>query len=398
MQDRELIQMKKWKKALLQLIASVLILGASVYGYVRMTAARKAPERKEMVRAAPLVSAFEVSVQSMQMTVKGNGTVQARKEVQVVPQVAGKIVRRHEHLVNGGFFHAREPLVVVEKRDYQIAVEMAESTVAQAEVALEIERAEAQIAKDQWQKMNPGKQPQSILVYHEPQIRSVEAQLRSARVQLEKAELDLERTEVSIPFDGRILETDAEVGQFVTSGQSIATVYATDGVEIEIPLQDSQLQWLDLPLNGSGPGPSVKVSCSFAGALHVWPGRVVRTLGRVDVRSRMVYLVVQVDNPFDTTTGRPPLTPGMFVQVEILGRHYSSVIPIPRHALRTHSQVWLAAQERLKPVPVTVLRLDREHAYISSGLSEGDVVITSSIDMVTDGMKIRVQLAGKNDG
>ena len=103
--------MKKWQKALLQLIASVSIIGASVYGYDRMTAARKAPEREEVVRAAPLVSAVEVSVQSMQMTVQGNGTVQALKEVQVVPQVAGKIVRRHEHLVNGGFFRAREPLV-----------------------------------------------------------------------------------------------------------------------------------------------------------------------------------------------------------------------------------------------------------------------------------------------
>ena len=390
-----MIQMKKWKKALLQLIASVLILGASVYGYVRMTAARKAPERKEMVRAAPLVSAFEVSVQSMQMTVKGNGTVQARKEVQVVPQVAGKIVRRHEHLVNGGFFHAREPLVVVEKRDYQIAVEMAESTVTQAEVALEIERAEAQIAKDQWQKMNPGKEPKSILVYHEPQIRSAQAQLRSAGVQLEKTQLDLERTVVSIPFDGRILQTHAEVGQFVTVGQSIATVYATDAVEIEIPLRDSQLEWLDLPLDASGSGPGVTVRCFFAGALHAWQGSVVRTLGRVDVRSRMVSLVVQVDKPFDTTSGRPPLTPGMFVQVEIVGRHYASVISIPRHALRPDKQVWLAVEERLKSVPVTVLRLDKGHATISSGLSEGDVVITSSIDIVTDGMGIRVRLAGK---
>ena len=112
----------------------------------------------------------------------------------------------------------------------------------------------------------------------------------------------------------------------------------------------------------------------------------------------MVSLVVQVDNPFDATTGRPPLTPGMFVQGEIMGKHYSSVISIPRHALRTDSQVWLAVQERLKLVSVTVLRLDREHAYISSGLSEGDVVISSSIDIVTDGMKIRVQLAEKVNG
>ena len=59
--------------------------------------------------------------------------------------------------------------------------------------------------------------------------------------------------------------------------------------------------------------------------------------------------------------------------------------------------MWVAVEERLKLVPVTVLRLGKEHAYISSGLDEGDVVITSSLDIVTDGMKIRVRLAGKGD-
>jgi len=387
--------MNKWMKAAIQAVAAILIVGGACLGYLAMVSLQKDPERKELAPTAPLVNAVVVAVQSMQMTVEGYGTVKPLKEVQLVPQVAGKIVRRHDQLVDGGFFRAREPLVVIEERDYQIAVEMAESTVTQAEVALEIERAEAQIAKDQWQKMNPGKEPKSILVYHEPQIRSAQAQLRSAGVQLEKTQLDLERTVVSIPFDGRILQTHAEVGQFVTVGQSIATVYATDAVEIEIPLRDSQLEWLDLPLDASGSGPGVTVRCFFAGALHAWQGSVVRTLGRVDVRSRMVSLVVQVDKPFDTTSGRPPLTPGMFVQVEIVGRHYASVISIPRHALRPDKQVWLAVEERLKSVPVTVLRLDKGHATISSGLSEGDVVITSSIDIVTDGMGIRVRLAGK---
>ena len=387
--------MNKWMKAAIQAVAAILIVGGACLGYLAMVSLQKDPERKELAPTAPLVNAVVVAVQSMQMTVEGHGTVKPLKEVQLVPQVAGKIVRRHDQLVDGGFFRAREPLVVIEERDYQIAVEMAESTVAQAEVALEIERAEAQIAKDQWQKMNPGKEPKSILVYHEPQIRSAQAQLRAAGVQLEKTQLDLERTVVSIPFDGRILQTHAEVGQFVTVGQSIAIVYATDAVEIEVPLRDSQLEWLDLPLDASGSGPGVTVRCFFAGALHAWQGSVVRTLGRVDVRSRMVSLVVQVDKPFDTTSGRPPLTPGMFVQVEIVGRHYASVISIPRHALRPDKQVWLAVQERLKSVPVTVLRLGKGNATISSGLSEGDVVITSSIDIVTDGMGIRVRLAGK---
>jgi RND family efflux transporter MFP subunit len=327
----------------------------------------------------------------MDMVVEGYGSVQPRIEVQVVSQVSGKIVQRHPDLVDGGFFAAAEPLLGIEKRDYEIAVQMAQAAVAQAQVALEREQAEAKIARDQWEKLNPGQTPNSILVFHEPQIRSAQAQLSAAQAQLERAELDLERTQVAMPFAGRITSTSVEVGQFVISGQALALVYPTDRVEIEIPLENSELEWFAVPRQGDA-GAQVNLKGSFAGREHLWKGQVVRSRGRIDAKSRMVHVVVQVDKPFTVTGDRPALVPGMFVRAEILGKTLSSVAAVPRFALREGKTLWVAQAGKLETRLVGVARVDRDSAYISTGISNGDVVITSAIDIVTEGMAIRARL------
>ena len=147
-----------------------------------------------------------------------------------------------------------------------------------------------------------------------------------------------------------------------------------------------------MPLKG-GAGAEVNLRGSFAGCEHLWKGRVVRTKGRIDDKSRMVHVVVQVDKPFAVTGDRPALVPGMFVKAEILGKTLASVAAVPRHALRQENHVWVAQAGHLQVKPVGIVRMGRDNVYISAGLSNEDVVITSAIDIVTKGMKIRVRLS-----
>ena len=385
--------MNKWKKTFMQLAAVIIIIAVSIFIYTKLSAAKKAPEKKSDPTPAPLVQVIKVKPKNMQMDVTGYGTVKPCKIVQVVPQVSGKIISRNKNMVDGGFFKADTALVTIEKSDYEIAVQMAQAKVAQAMVALDREEAEAKIAKDQWQKLNPEHEPQNILVYHEPQIRSAKAQLKAARVQLEKAQLDLQRTKISMPFNGRVLSAKVDIGQFISTGQSIAEVYSTSALEIEVPLENQELQWLDLAMDGSGNGPQVKVYSTFAGKKRLWHGKVVRTRAQIDTKSRMVYIVVQVNDLFDTANSKIPLTPGMFVSVCIQGRTVKSVIPVPRHAVHNKNQVWTAKDGILKIIPVKIIRKDKNLVYISKGLNPGDYIITSPIEIISNGMKIRTSIS-----
>ncbi|MFC1766401.1 efflux RND transporter periplasmic adaptor subunit, partial [Planctomycetota bacterium] len=236
--------------------------------------------------------------------------------------------------------------------------------------------------------------------------------------QLEKAQLDLERTEIAMPFDGRVVSAEADVGQFVTQGQPIGSVYGTDVMEISVPLKDEELAWFSVPRFNADttdghwvPGAPVAVTSSFAGRKHRWEGRIVRMKSRVDAKSRLAHVIVQVDDPFKTETGSAPLLPGLFVEVSIQGKVSENVMVVPRHAIRQGHNVWVARpetaeektlhdpnavddaydQRRLTTCPVTILRQDHQQAYISAGLADGAWVITTPLDTVTPKMKIRVK-------
>jgi RND family efflux transporter MFP subunit len=220
----------------------VLIIGAAAAALI--ASARKTPPRVDRPPLGPLVEVTPVEVTDVPVTVTGHGEVVARVAVDVVPQVQGQAVRVHPSFVAGGFFRAGEVLVVIEPRDYELAVERAQAAVARAKVTLEREQAEAEVAREEWNGLHPGEEP-TALVIREPQIRQAEAEHAAAVADLDVAKLNLERTKISLPFDGVVVSESVDVGQFVGNGSRLATVYGTDVVEVRVPLDSRELAWFD---------------------------------------------------------------------------------------------------------------------------------------------------------
>jgi RND family efflux transporter MFP subunit len=331
------------------------------------------------------------------------GTVKPKTVVEVVPQVSGIVVECHSDFVNGGFFKAGQALITIDQRDYQAAVNNAEAVVARARLKLDQELEEASIAKAEWQDMNPGKDPASALVLREPQIAQAKAELKSTEASLDTAKLNLDRTVISMPFNGRIAKESVDLGQYITPGKPIATVYGTDAAEIVVPLQDKDLVWFDVPNSHGGEkntvrknGSQVDVTAEFAGQEWTWTGKVVRTQGSIDPVSRMLNVVVEVKDPFAKQGQRPALMPGMFVSIEIKGKTLKDVIKLPRHVVHNYDKVWLADESKLIIKTVTIVRNDRKYSYITEGITDGDIIVTSPIDVVTDGMSIRTETTTEN--
>ncbi len=381
--------MPRFAKAVLPLLIVVAGVGAAVL----LASARKAPEREEQPTLGPLVEVIVAAPTELPVGVHGHGEVTAKRTVNLVPEVSGRVVGVHPSMVAGGFFRAGQPLVTLDQRDYELAVDRAEAAVARASVALERERAEAEVARQEWNELHPGEAPPSGLVVREPQVRQAEAELEAARADLAVAELNLERTRIRLPFDGVVVSENVDVGQFVTVGSMLATVYSTDLVEVRVPLEDRELAWFDAPLRPGSRGPEATVIARFAGDEHRWEGRVSRLEAEVDRTSRMVHVVVEVPRPFDRSDERPPLLPGSFVDVVIDGRTVSSVVPVPRYAVHDGA-VWVAEDGQLRIRPVEVVRSERETTWIRDGLDAGDAVIVSPLNAVTDGMAVRTTQSG----
>jgi RND family efflux transporter MFP subunit len=386
-------------KLILRIILPILVLAGAGYATVTMIRNRPAPETRAADIPLPLVETIEAEFSNVTLSVFAEGTVAPRTVSELTPEVSGRVIEVAESLVVGGFFEEGEVLLRLDSREYELAVIRAQAAIAQSKLRLETERQEAAVAMEEWELLGTGRP--TPLAIREPQIAEAQAALASAEATLQQAEYDLERTVVGAPFAGRVRQERVDVGQFVARGNSVATLYAVDAAEVRLPIPDSELAFLNLPLAyrgdgvaiGSVRGPRVILRSEFAGRRHEWRGRVVRTEGEIDPRTRMVHAIARVEDPYarGDSPNRPPLAVGMFVEAEIIGRSSGRVMVLPRTVLRGADRVLIVDDtDHVRFRQVELFRQERDRILVQSGIEEGDRIIVSPLENAVDGMQVEV--------
>ncbi len=343
----------------------------------------------------PLVETVEASPEPATLFIGAQGTVVPRTESDLVAEVSGRITSVSPGLASGGFIEAGEVLVTIDPRDYEVAMRRAEAALNRADSELDLARSSLQ-RREQLAERGVGSN--AALDDARNTVRVAQAAQADATAGLEQARRDFGRTEILAPFAGRVREKRVDVGQFVSRGASLARVYAVDYAEVRLPIPDSDAAFVDLPIayrDGSDPAsqPLVRLSTRFAGQEYQWEGRIVRTEGEIDARTRMIHAVARVENPYarGDDPNRPPLAVGMFVDARIEGRRVESVVSLPRAALRGASQVAIVDPEgRLRLREVEVLQQQPEHVLIGSGVAPGESVVTSPLPVSVEGMLVDV--------
>jgi len=389
------------KAKLIRIALPLLIIAAGVLAARVLIITR--PEPKKEVRESPgaLVETVTVSRGERQVLVNGTGTVQARQQVEIIPQVSGRVVEISPSLVVGGFFRQGELLFRVEDADYRLAIDRAQAALAKSEFDLATVEGQSRVARQEWERLDlsGGKEPPTPLVLYEPQLKNAQASLLSARAALRQAEIDLERTAVLAPFAGMIRSESVDLGQLVRSGSPVVTLAGTDEAEIVVPLPLPALGWLQIPRPGAKvPGSPATVQLTTGGRTFEWHGRIVRSLGEVDPKGRMARVVVAVDDPYGLKAqdaARQELAIGTFVQVVLHGETLPSVAVLPAAALRDGQQVWLMNDNILKFRQVEVVRRTREEIVIGAGLQDGERVVLTNVAGAAEGMKLRPIGAGQ---
>jgi RND family efflux transporter MFP subunit len=390
------------------LIAGGILAGAVALAVI-LVMARPDPPRTPPPPRTPIVGTAQVEDVAGALTVTGSGTVRPRAEIDLSPQVAGRIEWVSPRLVSGARVEAGEELVRIEQADYDNAVRQARAQVAQDEVALLQAEEEARIARREYEQFKR-REPQaaaaagapSALTLREPQLEAARAALERSRAQLADAELALERTTLEAPFDGVVRSETIDLGAFATAGQAVATLYATDAVELVAPFSDEDAALIPAlwELRGQADDPRIpaRVIARFGRHSYAWDGFVDRAEASLDEQSRTLDVVVRVPDPFRPGTpvgeapeaGAPPLLVGQFADVEIQGRE-GDWMRVPRRALRTGDEVWTVEGGAVRIVPVTVVQRSGASVWLTGELEPGAQVIVEGVSVVTDGMEVRLQ-------
>lgn len=347
-------------------------------------------QQVEPEAVATAVRIQQISKQAVRLKIRSQGTVTPRTESILIAEVAGKVRWVSPNLVAGGYFKAGEVLLKLDPTDLQAS--LARNAAALARAQAEAEHSAYEHTRLQ-QLVKNKLTSQSSLESGLRAKRVSDAALQEAKIALQQAQRDLDRSQISAPYNGLVRAKSVDVGQYISRGNTLANIYASDEMEVRVPLADSQLSFLALPLGQRGELPiaqqaNVTISTHYGGQFYQWPGKLVRTEAEIDTRTRMVNAVVRVKT--NTNSELPPLPVGLFVHVEIDGRLAEEVVVLPRAVLRNQNQVLVVDQDnRLRYRDVELLRFDRDDVIISSGLETGERVNLSPIQTVIDGMHVK---------
>jgi RND family efflux transporter MFP subunit len=388
------MEMRSVVKKLLKVTAPIAVLLAGILIVKGLAAARPAPEKVD--EETRLVSLYvdEARSDAIQVKVETQGEVRPKTQIDLIPQVSGRIVSLSESFNDGAEFRAGDLLLKIDDTDYRLALANAEAIVARAQTELERQLATKDIKEREWSdKRKAGEQPTDFSL-NLTQVAQAEAELRSAKAQLRQARLDLERTEIRLPFDGRVRSRDVGIGQFVTAGIPLGTVFSTDTVEVRLPLTDTQLVELDLPLgytaNDVLTAPRVLFSSTLGNREYQWEGRIVRISAAVDQETRLIYATAEVVDPYGAAAIEGmPMAVGLFVNARIGGVEEREAIVMPRLALRNEDKVYVINdQNRLEIRTVDVISTSEDRVLVASGVAPGEHVVTSTLPNATDGMEV----------
>tara|TARA_R110000744_G_scaffold76431_2_gene151449 strand:- start:23382 stop:24599 length:1218 start_codon:yes stop_codon:yes gene_type:complete len=367
-----------------QIIIPIVILIAGFLIFFAFSSMKKPPQEKAEVDNTPIVAVEAITLAPMTLKVDSYGVVKPKYETELVAQVSGQIVELSATFVRGGFVKEGQLLARIDPNDYEAALIEAEAQMASARASLETERAQGQVAEQEWKQITDASPTQLSL--RKPQLAQEIARVKSAQATILRAKRNLERTEIRAPYDAMIDSRNVGLGSFVGTGSMVGKLLGTAIAEVRLPVADNQLQFLI----DQGKDATVNLTGTFAGIETIWTAKIARDEGVIDSKSRMSYLVAVIFDPYALSDNnqKTPLRFGSYVKAKVLGVEITQAASIPRYLVENSRVAILDNESRLHYSTVKIVRQDGENIIISRGLGDGDKLIVSALDYPIDGMKL----------
>lgn len=377
---------------LIRLLIPLAFLGLGYWSYTKVSVKTEAeptplpqPKKLETV-VTPLVR------EDFQVILRSQGTVQPHNRTTLTPRVSGRIIRLSEQFESGAFFQKGDTLAELDPTDFLAQVSSTEARLARAEAALAQESARAEQARLDWADLGYTGEP-TDLVLRKPQLKQAEADVKAAQAALSAAKRQLDRAEIRAPYTGRVLERLVGLGQSVSPGTRLGEIFSTDFAEVRLSLSPRELQHIDLPNDLADPPVPVTLTDAFASNDPAsWQGFIVRTEGALDERSRKLFVIARINNPFISRDDTPPLRIGQPLRAVFQGKIIPSVFVIPREMERWPGEIVLIEPEvnRLRRRPIKPVWTDDEHLVVRDGLPEDWLLSTTRMSAYPNGGKVTI--------
>ena len=344
----------------------------------------------EKVKASiPYVKTMMLLPQTVNASIASQGVISPESALALLSELNSKVDWISPSMETGSSFSKGDTLLILDKRDYELALITAESNVLNAEVNLEREKAESDLASKEWKRVGAG--AGSDLALRKPQLAQAKATLAAAQATLERAQRNLKRTVFIAPFDGRVRTKNVDPGATIFPGTALGNIYATESFEVRLPIANQDVPFTGLDFNGRQIPEEKQLDVELSLGNSILKGKVVRAEAEVDPITRMLSIVARIDNT-PSVSNSNPIAVGQFVQAIIYGIEIPDVVVLPRTAVRDEG-VWVVDTSMiLYNRSVEVLRYENEFALIGEGIETGDRLLTSRLSSLVNGLKVTFDL------
>ena len=375
-------------KTIIRRMMPLFILTAFLIAAVILIGTKEAPEQKADEAPLPVIDVTQVEQRTVSLNLPSYGVVTPKYKTQLVTEVQGRMLSISANFVAGGVVKKGDELAVIEPSDYEADLMQAQASLAQAEAALEEERAKGEVAKNDWKGYDGGVPPE--LGLRLPQLKQEQANVKFQQAALARAQRNLERTVIRAPFDGIIKARNVDLGQYVTLGTNLGELYDTQIAEVRLPLSNNDLAYLESVDN---PDTDVSLSADLAGKTITWHGQIIRSEGVIDAENRMVYLVAEIKDPYlrkQREEGQLPLKYGTFVTAVIKGRTVSGIVKLPRHLVRNNQVTVVNNDNSIELRDVNIVKSDLENVYIKDSLADGERISLTNLTNAENGQIVKI--------
>lgn len=369
----------------IQLIAVIAFIVASFVISGMLHTEKRNTLKNNSAQRVLFVETTNVTPQTRRIAFNATGNIKARANVNIVPEVSGRIQYVSADFYEGGLFQGNKPLFKIDPRDYELSVQRLSATVAQAKTALDLQRAEAQAAIEEWRVMN-GKKKAPALVARAPQLAEAQANLDAAKAQLAEAQLDLSRATFTLPFSGRVLSSNLEQGQYVMAGQSYGSVFDLSSLEISASLDQQKLEWLTQTKD-----PQITAQIKINGKEETYPLRLKRSAASLDNGTRFGTIAFGFEAPPTN------ILPGNFARLHIEGPQRENITILPAAALQKGGEIWLVdANNQIHSLIPDILYAGDDSIMVTN-INGPQTVVTSRLSGATEGMNVQTESGMNTD-
>ena len=366
-----------------------ILLGAFAISYLLWLLGQVQPDPVEEA-PAPDVIVEILTPKDFQIQISSNGTTTPLTQTVLTAEVGGEVIYRSKKFSEGSSVIEGEILAKIDDTDLQLQYKNALLQLANAEVQHSLQLAEAEIAKEAWEKIGDG--VASDLTLKKPQLKQAEALLEVAKAQVSSAEKKLNKTEIVAPYAGRIQSVNIDLGTTIIPGQPVGALYTSSEIEVTLAVKDNDLQFLSIPMDGRKLDPSeqalVEIRSFYKGKNQTWIGRLERVDGVIDPVTRMINLIAVFKNDF-IETDKPNLPIGLFVEALIDGINLKNIFSIPVNAISENNEVYIVNNDNeLESRQLSILKKYSDFVIVKDGLKAGERIVISKLSTASNGIKV----------